>query len=268
MKKLSVAITPCPNDVFSFFHLIRGSMAPDGCCLDFTFRDVEALNQAALAGEFDITKLSFHAYLCTKDTYRMLNVGAALGYGCGPLLVAAKSGREMPAATSSVALPGALTTAALLFKLYCPAGCRPVYMRYDRIMDAVSSGETDYGVVIHEGRFVYSERGLVCLQDLGEWWQVQTGLPVPLGCIAARRSLGQDIPAAFEEILKKSIYAARNNVDETVPLLREHAREMDKNVLESHIAAYVNDYSLGMSEDAYRAVSTMEQMARKAGLIK
>jgi 1,4-dihydroxy-6-naphthoate synthase len=141
-------------------------------------------------------------------------------------------------------------------------------MRYDRIMDAVKAGEADFGVVIHEGRFVYRERGLECLQDLGEWWQARTGLPVPLGCIAVRAGMGEAAAEEFGELLRESILMARSDVEATIPLVTRHAQELEPDVLRRHISTYVNDYSLDLSKEGLRAMREMEKMARGAGILR
>ncbi len=267
MKSVSVAITPCPNDTFSFYHMLSGELAPRDCLLKFVLKDIESLNEDAIAGTHDVTKMSFSAYLRVMDEYQMLGSGAALGYGCGPLVLRKAGGVAPDFAKARVAIPGKLTTACLLFSLYASGAGEHVYMPYDKIMDSVSSGEVDYGVVIHEGRFVFAERGLECTADLGEWWQGETGLPVPLGCIAAKRSMGDAFADEFSTMLKESIIKVRENPEVALPYIQKHAQELEQSVLTRHISTYVNDYSLDLNEEGREAIALMEKKARAAGLI-
>ena len=259
---LTCAYSTCPNDTFIFCRLAKASD------IEVHLHDVETLNRKALAGEFDITKLSFHAWLLVQDQYELLNVGAALGRGCGPLVIRRS---DAPAALSSesvVAVPGEHTTAHLLLRLWNPEIKNRIFMPFDQIMDAVDSGDADAGVIIHEGRFVYQERGFECLADLGEWWEATTGRPIPLGCIAVRKSLGVERIAAIERRLKDSVLAAFEDPASTADYVKEHAQELAADVTAEHIKTYVNDFTLDLGEDGLAAINTLQDMAQAAGVIQ
>jgi len=260
---LTCAYSPCPNDTFIFCRLARDAD------IETHLHDVETLNRWAFEEKFDITKLSFHAWLLVQDTYQLLNAGAALGRGCGPLVIGRQdAGDASPTALrGTVAVPGEYTTAHLLLRLWRPDLEKRVFMPFDRIMDAVASGEVDAGVIIHEGRFVYRDRGFHCLQDLGEWWESETGLPIPLGCIAARKSLGADRIAELEQRLTASIQCAFNDPDATQEYVRAHAQELSDEVTREHIRTYVNDFSLDLGNEGRAAIRKLREMACNAGVI-
>jgi len=258
-SKLTCAYSPCPNDTFIFCRLAQESD------IETHLYDVEALNQSAFDEKFDVTKLSFHAWLLMQDTYQLLNVGAALGRGCGPLVISNRE--EALGPDSIVAVPGEYTTAHLLLRLWRPDIQNRVFMPFDRIMDAVASGEVAAGVIIHEGRFVYEERGFHCLQDLGEWWEAETGQPIPLGCIVAKKSLGPERIAAFEQRLKESIEFAFSDPDSTNEYVKAHAQELSDAVTREHIRTYVNDFTLDLGPQGRAAIDTLQEMAKGAGII-
>jgi 1,4-dihydroxy-6-naphthoate synthase len=257
---LSIAYSPCPNDTFIFFRLAQEAD------VETTLDDVESLNRMAFEGGFDVTKLSFHAWLLLQDRYELLNTGAALGRGCGPLVIS-KSGNSLNA-ESVVAVPGEYTTAHLLLQLWRPDIRNRVSMTFDKIMDAVDHGEVDAGVIIHEGRFVYRERGLNCIRDLGEWWEAETGNPIPLGCIAAKKSLGADRIVSIEQRLKASIEFAFAHPDATTDYVRAHAQELSDAVIRQHIKTYVNDFTLDLGEEGRAAIDKLQTMAKEAGIIR
>ena len=206
IKKCSIGFSPCPNDTFIFYALMHGKIPLHHISFaEPQLEDVETLNRQALQGRFDVTKLSFHAFGYVQNTYTMLTAGAALGRGCGPLLVT-KTGKDKgdPAAWK-IAIPGEYTTAALLLRLFLPEQSRTVVMRFDEIMEAVVQGRVDAGVIIHESRFTYQEHGLICVRDLGEWWEQDTGLPIPLGCIAAKKSLTPEEIRETEQAVAASV---------------------------------------------------------------
>jgi 1,4-dihydroxy-6-naphthoate synthase len=258
-SNLTCAYSPCPNDTFIFCRLAQA------CDIEPHLDDVETLNRLAFDGKFDVTKLSFHAWLLLQDTYQLLNVGAALGRGCGPLVVSRHE--EAVNADTTVAVPGEYTTAHLLLRLWRPDIKNRLFMPFDRIMDAVASGEADAGVIIHEGRFVYEERGFRCLKDLGEWWETETGRPIPLGCIAAKKSLGQERIADFEQKLKASIEYAFRDPEATNDYVKAHAQELSDAVTREHIKTYVNDFTLDLGAEGRAAIETLQEMAIEAGII-
>lgn len=265
---LSLGYSPCPNDTFIFYALVHGKIAAD----DLTLRepilaDVEQLNVWALAGRLDVTKLSFHALGHVLDEYCVLSAGSALGRGCGPLLVAG-AGRPISDLTGKrIAIPGKLTTAALLLQMFLAQPCELVEMRFDRIIEAIAAQEVDAGVIIHESRFTYQDRGLVCLQDLGEWWEKSVGLPIPLGCIAARRSLGVEKIRAIERAIRDSVDYAFLNPDRCLPYIRSKSQEMDTAVVRRHIDLYVNDFSRDLGTEGWAAIATFLEKGRNAGVL-
>ena len=265
---LSVAYSPCPNDTFMFHDLAAGTLSGPGLTLEVHLHDVETLNRKAVEGVYDITKVSFHAYLRVRQRYELLGVGAALGFGCGPVVVAKRLIGPDEFAGCRVAVPGELTTANLLMRLWAPQIRRAIFTRYDRVMEMVAGGRADMGVVIHEGRFTYERSGLVLLADLGLWWQKRTGLPVPLGGIVARRSLGAETIARFEDLLRQAIAHSFEHPEGTVDYVRRHAREMDGDVLDEHIRTFVTPYSLDMGDDGRAAVRRLGDLARDAGIIQ
>ena len=261
---LTCAYSTCPNDTFIFCHLAQESG------IEVHLHDVETLNRMAFKEQFDVTKLSFHAWLLAQDTYQLLNVGAALGRGCGPLVISRK---DIPKAqglkpNTSIAVPGEYTTAHLLLRLWNPEIKNRIFMPFDRIMDAVASGNADAGVIIHEGRFVFEERGFQCLQDLGEWWEHETGLPIPLGCIAARKSLGAERIAEIEQQLRTSIQTALDDPGSTTEYVKAHAQELDDDVIRKHIETYVNDFTLDLGDEGRAAINKLQEMARDAGVFQ
>jgi len=229
--------------------------------------DVQTLNELARAGRFDVSKVSFYASLMVQEDYRMLRVGAALGFGCGPLVIARDPLSQDELANCRVAIPGEHTTAHLLFQLWAPAVEQRVFVPYDQVMPMVERGEVDAGVIIHEGRFVYDQKGLHAIVDLGEWWEAETGLPIPLGGIVVRRSLGESFAEEFESALAASIRYAQDHPEASRDYIRQHAQELSDDVLDSHIETYVNPYSLDMGQDGVAAVEKLESMAQARGLL-
>ena len=231
-RDLSLGFSPCPNDTFIFYGLVHNKIDP-GYRAGVTFaqpvlEDVEKLNMWALAQKLDVTKLSFHALGHVLDDYCVLSAGSALGRGCGPLLVAGSETSLDKLTEKTIAIPGKLTTAALLLKMFLPNCHRLVEMRFDQIMGAISDGDVDAGVIIHESRFTYREEGFICLQDLGLWWEQSTGLPIPLGCIAARRSLGRDKINAIDRAIRASVDYAFNIRTFAYRILRVTARNWNR----------------------------------------
>ena len=265
---LSVAYSPCPNDTFMFNDVAAGRLGRSGLTAEVHLHDVETLNRMAIEGVYDVTKVSFGAYLRVRREYQLLSVGAALGFGCGPVVVA--KGRIGPDefAGCRVAVPGELTTANLLMRLWAPQIRKPIFTRYDQVMAMVSSGQADMGVIIHEGRFTYERAGLLMVADLGRWWQDRTGLPIPLGGIVARRSLGGATIDRFEEMLRGAIRNSLANPAGTRDYVRQHAREMDRAVLDEHIKTFVNEYSLDLGDDGRAAVRRLGDLARDAGIVQ
>jgi 1,4-dihydroxy-6-naphthoate synthase len=250
-----------------FHHIAREGHTPPGVRFIPHLHDVETLNQKALQGIFDVSKVSFHAYLRLQDSYQLLQSGAALGRGCGPLVVSRKPRSPDTLPRSTIAVPGELTTGHLLLRLWLPAALNIRFVPYDRILPMLLEGTVDAGVIIHESRFVYQQAGMHCVQDLGEWWEQEIGLPIPLGGIVAHRRLGEPLIESIDLAIQTSIRLAQQHPDITLPYVREFARELDDNVLRLHIQTFVNEYSTDLGSTGKAAIARLETMARKAGLI-
>jgi 1,4-dihydroxy-6-naphthoate synthase len=266
MKPLTLGFSPCPNDTYIFYALARGRSDTSG--LHFAeplLEDVETLNDWAMEHRLDVTKLSFHALGHVLDEYCLLRSGSALGRGCGPLLVAGSKLKNL--SEKRIAIPGRFTTAALLFRMYAPTCVDLIEMRFDLIMEAIRDGSVDGGVIIHEGRFTYEQMRLLCLQDLGQWWEETTGYPIPLGGIAARRSLGPDNLRRIDGAIRNSLDFARFHPDQCLPYIRSHSQELEEEVVKSHIDLYVNDFSLDLGVDGLAAVEEFLQRGRAAGIL-
>lgn len=265
---LSIGYSPCPNDTYIFYGLSHGLLPDAGLKLAPPhLEDVETLNSWALDGKLDITKLSFHALGHVLGEYCVLSAGSALGRGCGPLLVARPGFKQSDLSRARIAIPGRLTTASLLFRMYAPDSCNRIEMRFDEIMQSLARGEVDAGVIIHESRFTYAAHGLHCIQDLGQWWEESTGHPIPLGCIAARRSLGKKRIVAIDRAIHNSIVWADQHPDKCLPYIQKYAQEMDAQVMQKHIELYVNDYSKDLGIDGLAAIQSFLERGRNAGIL-
>ncbi|MFP4445673.1 MAG: 1,4-dihydroxy-6-naphthoate synthase [Desulfosudaceae bacterium] len=265
-RTLDIAFSPCPNDTFMFDALVHERIDTGGLRVAAHLHDIDELNRRALARTWPVTKMSFFAWLKMRHDYTILDAGAALGYGCGPLLVSRRPDRFSPEAT--VAIPGELTTAHLLLKLWQPKIRNTRVTRFDHIMPGVADGTYDAGVIIHEGRFVYPRHGLEKIVDLGQWWEAETGLPIPLGCIAIRSDAATGgLQPAVETAIRESIRYARNHPAESRDYIRSHARELEEAVIDSHIELYVNDFSLSLGGTGRQAVTTLKERARWAEIL-
>jgi 1,4-dihydroxy-6-naphthoate synthase len=265
MTTLSLGMSPCPNDTFMFHALLHGLVDIGDLKYRPTIHDIDELNHMASASELEVTKLSFFAYLQAKDRYELLDSGAALGYGCGPLLVARSPIPDLGRAR--IAVPGMQTTALMLLRLWNPSITDITPIRFDRILPAVQQGEFDAGLIIHESRFVFQQYGCQSLVDLGEWWEARTRLPIPLGCIAIRRD-SETIrhKAAVESHIRSSIEFAFRNPSVSRPYVKSLARETEDSVIDRHIGLYVNEFSLSLGETGWQAVRKIEEMLSRRGL--
>lgn len=265
--QLTLGFSPCPNDTFIFHALVKGLVKDPQLNFSERLLDVEQLNQLALAAILDVSKVSFHLYGHIRGNYTLLPTGAALGRGCGPLLVSRDACSVDALRNKPVALPGRYTTAALLLRLFAPQLDNLVYLPFDRIMPLVASGEVSAGVIIHEARFTFREYGLQQLVDLGLWWEHETGCPIPLGGIVARKSLGDELITTVGRLIGESIAHAFANPDAPCAYIREHAQEMSAEVCAAHIGLYVNDFSLSIGEEGRRAVAVLMERGESAGLL-
>jgi 1,4-dihydroxy-6-naphthoate synthase len=266
-QHLTLGFSPCPNDTFMFYPLVHGLVDTGGLSFRERLEDVETLNLLALRGDLDVSKVSYHAFGHIRDEYTLLRSGSALGRGCGPLLVAADKIHPADLRGKTIAVPGRYTTAKLLLRLFDPALDNFISMPFNEIMDAVLAGNVDAGLIIHESRFTYHGYGLHKVLDLGEWWEGETGLPLPLGGIVARRSLGSATIAAIERALRAGVEYARTNPGEATRYIGEHAQEMSPEVCAAHIGLYVNDFSDDLGDEGVQAITTLLQRGEQAGII-
>ncbi|NJB85445.1 1,4-dihydroxy-6-naphthoate synthase [Lewinella marina] len=266
---LSLGFSPCPNDTFIFDALIHGKIDTEGLRFEPVLEDVEALNQRALRRELEVTKLSFNAFGHLTATYRLLNAGSALGRGVGPLLVR-KKGEAAPGpdyVPSTVAIPGHYTTANYLLDLVYPTLLDKTEMVFSDIEDAVLSGRCEAGLLIHENRFTYADRGLEKIADLGEVWEQRTGLPIPLGGIAVSRALPVDVQQRIDRVLRRSVQFALDYPRESSAYVKQHAQAMDPAVMQAHIELYVNQYTVDLGEEGRAAVRHFLNDGRVKGVI-
>ena len=252
---LSLGISPCPNDTYIFEAWVRGRTP--GPNVNVELHDVETLNAMAARGAPDVVKLSVAACAGVLDEYALLDCGGALGRGCGPLVVARNALGPEELSGKRMAIPGRMTTANLLLTLTGLHTGERVEMGYERVMDTVVMGEVDAGVIIHEGRFSYAARGLKLVLDLGAWWEAETGLPIPLGAIAVRRSLGPEVATRVGAAIRASLAHARSHPDDAWPWIVEHAQEMSPKVIREHIATFVTDFSERLGPEGRDAVARL-----------
>ncbi len=265
-RVLTIGYSPCPNDTYIFYGLVRGKAGVPGVSFRERLEDVETLNSLALAGSLDLTKISYHALGHLRDRYALLRSGGALGRGCGPLIVARPGSTLDDLRAGTVAIPGKLTTAWLLLRLYDPAVTNAVAMPFDRIMAAVADGTVTTGLIIHESRFTYRRYGLVQLLDLGAWWERTFSLALPLGGILGKRELGTETLLAAERAIRESIRYARGHEDEVLAYCRQHSQEMEEQVMRDHIGLYVNDFSLDLGDEGTAAVRRLFAEAETRGI--
>jgi 1,4-dihydroxy-6-naphthoate synthase len=265
MTRLELGYSPCPNDTFIFHALTHGLVEVADVTVTEVLEDVETLNRWATEGRLDLTKISYHAYGHLRDEYVALRAGGAMGRGVGPLLVARDGMLDVEQAT--IAIPGRLTTATLLLRMLVPQEVMTIEMRYDRIEDAVAHGDVDAGLIIHESRFTYRQHGLTAVMDVGERWEQETGLPLPLGAILIRRSLGDVVAEAVNEGIRRSLQYAQQHPDESARYVAEHAQEPDPEVTKAHIGLYVNDFSLDVGDEGEMALAELFGRAEDEGLL-
>lgn len=272
--KLTLGFSPCPNDTFIFDALIHGKIDTEGLSFEVSFDDVETLNQKALNGELDITKLSFHAFAYVANQYALLNAGSALGFGVGPLLICKKenldrinSNLKSQISNLKIAIPGKYTTANFLLGVAYPQLRDKREMIFSEIENALLNDEIDLGLIIHENRFTYQDKGLYKLMDLGQFWEELTQCAIPLGGIVVNRNLPVEIQLKVDKLLKKSVQYAFANPKSSVSFIKQHAQEMDEAVMYKHIELYVNKYSVELGTEGKKAIDTLFEMAIKNNVI-
>lgn len=253
-KILTLGFSPCPNDTFMFDALVNEKIDTNGFSFDVKLSDIEKLNQQAINGELDITKISFGVYLRIKDTYELLTAGSALGIGVGPLLISKKEFSNPQKEIKTVAIPGKNTTAYFLFKMFYPELNDIREIIFSDIERAVLEGEVDAGVIIHENRFTYQLKALKKVSDLGELWENKTGQPIPLGGIAIKRNLDDAIKRNVNALIRKSVEFAFANPEESSEYVAKHAQEMSEEVRKKHIQLYVNNFSIDIGEIGKNAI--------------
>ena len=266
MSSISLGYSPCPNDTYIFYGLVHNKI-PDAPPFKEVLEDIETLNSMAMADELDMTKISFHALAHLRDRYCLLHSGGALGRGCGPLVIASETTDPSDLSGKKIAIPGKLTTAALLLRLFDPTIDNLVMLPFHEIMEATQKGDVDAGLIIHESRFTYPDYGLHKVIDLGEWWEDSTGHPIPLGGILARRDLGNEKINLIDRSLRASVEYAHANPTEIKGYIRQHAQEMDEDVMQQHIDLYVNDYTLDYETDGEAAITDLFERAEKEGIV-
>ena len=271
--KLTLGFSPCPNDTFIFDAMVNGKIDTHGLSFEVVLEDVETLNKFAGDQKLDITKLSYSSFLQNLVEYALLHSGSALGKGVGPLLVCRKSelekwnDRDLRSA-AKIAIPGRNTTANLLLSLAFPEIANKQEIIFSEIEQAVLSGAFDMGLIIHESRFTYEQKGLVKVLDLGDWWENKTNALIPLGCIAIKRDIDKEIAKKVDSIIKESIQYAWGNYPALSDFVKEHAQEMQEDVMRKHIELYVNNYTKDLGDEGRRAVTRLFEEAKKIGLIK
>ncbi len=255
---MTLAFSPCPNDTFIFDALVNKRIDTEGLDFEVLLEDVQTLNEWAIQGKTDITKISYGVLPLVLDTYAVLNSGGALGRGVGPLLITKKRAAETDTIDAKrIAIPGVNTTAHLLFSLAYPNAKNKTFLVFHEIEEAVLSGKVDAGVIIHENRFTYQQKGLYKIKDLGEYWEETIHVPIPLGGIVMKKNLGTALQQQVDRLIRKSVEYAFARYPELTDYVRMHAQEMSEEVMRKHIDLYVNDFSLALGEEGKKAVNTL-----------
>ncbi|MBK8345775.1 MAG: 1,4-dihydroxy-6-naphthoate synthase [Bacteroidetes bacterium] len=259
--KLTLAYSPCPNDTFIFDALAHQKIDTEGLTFEIIHDDVESLNRNALEGNYDITKLSYHAYAYVSANYQLLTAGSALGRGCGPLMISKDDIPRSKIEFCLIGIPGKLTTANFLLSMAFPEAATKKEMVFNTIEDGLLNEAIDIGLIIHENRFTYLHKGLKKIIDLGEWWEQKYQLPIPLGGIVTRRDFDHDLKSKINRVLKRSVEYALANPAQTMDYVRAHAQEMEEAVMQQHIHLYVNDFSVDLGEEGKAAIEALYAVA-------
>ncbi len=257
--KFTIGFSPCPNDTFIFDALINRRIDTGDIEFEAVLEDVQTLNQWAKEGKLDITKLSFGVLPLVLQEYNLLNSGSALGMGVGPLLITNAANQNKEIENQLIAIPGENTTAHLLFSLKYPEAKNKIFVRYDEVEDFVLEGK-GLGVIIHENRFTYEAKGLVKITDLGDYWEQQTGVPIPLGGIVMKQNISQEMQQRVSDLIKRSIEFSYSHYPAVSEYVKMHAQEMSEDVMRKHIDLYVNVYSLDLGEQGHKAVAKLQEV--------
>jgi len=266
--KLTLGFSPCPNDTFIFDAMVHGITDTKGLSFDYVLEDVETLNRWAEQGKLDITKLSYNTFLHTVQQYALLHSGSALGKGVGPLLISKKPLELSTISNLKIAIPGINTTANLLLSLAFPNAKNKTEVVFSEIEERVLSGEFDAGLIIHESRFTYAQKGLNKLIDLGDWWENTMNAAIPLGGIVMRRSFDKELCTTVDSIIKESIQYSWKNYPVLSDFVIQNSQEMEEDVMRKHINLYVNEYSTDLGEEGRKAIHTLFEKAKQGGLLK
>lgn len=266
--KLTLGFSPCPNDTFIFDAMVNGHIDTRGLSFDYVMEDVETLNQWAEQGKLDITKLSYSTFLHTVNQYALLHSGSALGKGVGPLLIAREPIPLSEVSKCRIAIPGFNTTANLLLSLAVPDARDKHQVIFSDIEAAVLDGRYDAGLIIHESRFTYAQKGLVKLLDLGDWWENTMNAAIPLGGIVIRRSFDGELCATVDAIIKESLAWSWDRYPQLTTFITDNAQEMQEDVMRKHIELYVNEYTTDLGDEGRSAINTLFSQGKKSGLVK
>ncbi|MEI6019525.1 MAG: 1,4-dihydroxy-6-naphthoate synthase [Bacteroidota bacterium] len=264
--KFSLGYSPCPNDCFIFDALVHNKIDTEGFEFDVQLEDVESLNKMAKNDTLDITKLSFHAYAYVNANYILLKSGSALGFNCGPLLIKKQNHQLILNENSRIAIPGKLTTANFLLSLAYPNLQNKVEYLFSAIENAIIKNEVDAGLIIHENRFTYQDKGLEKIIDLGEYWDTLIHAPIPLGGIVMKRAFDAKIIQKVNQLIRKSVEFAFANPESSMMYVKAHAQEMNEDVMKKHIALYVNNFSIDLGDIGKNAIELMFHKAEETGL--
>ena len=254
---LTLGFSTCPNDTFIFDAMVNGRIDTEELRFELYLADVEELNRLAFSSSIDITKVSYHAFAYLSEAYQLLTAGSALGFNNGPLLISKHKIFPDELDGLKIAIPGKYTTANLLLSLAYPNLHQKKEYLFSDIEEVILSGEADAGVIIHENRFTYQMKGLKKIVDLGEYWDQQTGLPIPLGGIIVRRGLPEEIRLKVNRVLRRSVEYALQNPNDSLPFVKQHAQSMDEVVMRSHIQLYVNDFSVDLGVKGREAITSL-----------
>jgi len=269
--KLTLGFSPCPNDTFIFDALIHHKIDTEGLEFEVFYDDVETLNQKAMKGELDITKLSFHAFAYVANQYALLDAGSALGFGVGPLLISKnhfdESELQTPDSELKAGIPGKYTTANFLLGIAYPHLLNKQELVFSEIESALLNDQIDLGLIIHENRFTYQDKGLTKIVDLGDYWEKLTGCAIPLGGIVINRNLDREVQLKVNRLIRQSVEFAFAHPKSGIDFIRQHAQAMEESVMYKHIELYVNEYSINLGEEGRKAVNTLFKLAQERNII-
>ncbi len=267
MHKITLGFSTCPNDTFIFDAMVHHKIDTEGLDFEVVLGDVEELNHKAFKGELDVTKISYNAYAKVSDRYVILDAGSALGYKNGPLLISKRKIYLDELKDVKIAIPGFNTTANLLLSVAFPEAKNKKEYLFSDIEEAVLSNETDAGLIIHENRFTYQKKGLKKIVDLGEYWEQETGLPIPLGGIVVNRALDKNLQEKINRVMKRSVAFALENPKEAYPYIKQYAHEMEEDVMYKHIELYVNNFTRDLGKDGKNAIRKLYKKAISLGVL-